>query len=410
MASVQVVSPFEIFTDVDGNPLEDGFVYIGQAGVDPIANPVSTFFDSALTVPAPQPIRTKGGYASNAGVPSRVFIAQNAYSTLVKNKNSFQILLSLTSPPAFLVGPASSTDNELPLFSGTSGNALKGTGTIVTAQGRALLDDDTAAAQRTTLGSTTVGDAVFVAANAAAARTAIGAVIGTDVQAQDADLQALADNATSGLLVRTGAGTAAARTLTGTANKVTVTNGDGVSGNPTLTLPDALTLVAPTVTGLLDCTGGQIKFPATQIPSADANTLDDYEKGTWTMGITFATPGDLVVVYSSQSGRYTKIGRAHMYEGTVTTTTFTYTTATGTLRVSGLPFAPASGVPVVSLGRWTGVVSAVATPQIVGQVNGTNVQFEVMNVSAGTTATLNQANAASGVQKSIFLSGQYATA
>lgn len=246
------------------------------------------------------------------------------------------------------------------------------------------------------------------AATEADARTALGVTIGTNVQAYDADLSALAGINTNGLLARTGAGTAAARVLTGTANKLTVTNGDGVSGNPTLTLPDALTLVTPTVTGLLDCTGGQIKFPVTQLPSADPNTLDDYEEGTWTIGITFATPGDLNVVYSTQSGRYTKIGRSLTWEGTATTTTFTYTTATGALRVSGLPFA-AVGTPAVSLARWTGVLSAVATPQIAGLVNSLNVQFEVMNVAAGTTATLTQANAASGTQKSIFLSGCFAT-
>lgn len=48
-------------------------------------------------------------------------------------------------------------------------------GTTVTAAGLALLDDADAAAQRTTLGATSVGSSVFTAASAAAARTAIGA-------------------------------------------------------------------------------------------------------------------------------------------------------------------------------------------------------------------------------------------
>lgn len=43
--------------------------------------------------------------------------------------------------------------------------------------------------------------------------------------------------------------------------------------------------LAGQINALLDisgASGGQIKFPATQNPSADANTLDDYEEGTWT--------------------------------------------------------------------------------------------------------------------------------
>lgn len=56
-------------------------------------------------------------------------------------------------------------------------------------------------------------------------------------QPSDTDLTAVAAISAAGMLARTGAGTAEARTITGTANRVTVTDGDGVAGNPTLTAP-----------------------------------------------------------------------------------------------------------------------------------------------------------------------------
>lgn len=59
------------------------------------------------------------------------------------------------------------------------------------------------------------------------------------------DLAALEGLGSTGIAARTAADTWAQRTITGTANKVTVTNGDGVAGNPTLTLPDDVTLVTP---------------------------------------------------------------------------------------------------------------------------------------------------------------------
>lgn len=69
-------------------------------------------------------------------------------------------------------------------------------------------------------------------------------------QPLDATLTALAAlDSTAGLLAQTGADTFERRTLTGTANEITVTNGAGTAGNPTVSLPAALTFTGKTVTG-----------------------------------------------------------------------------------------------------------------------------------------------------------------
>jgi hypothetical protein len=60
--------------------------------------------------------------------------------------------------------------------------------------------------------------------------------IGSTIQAYDADLAAIAALATTGFIARTGSGTVSTRTITGTAARIAVTDGNGVSGNPTLDL------------------------------------------------------------------------------------------------------------------------------------------------------------------------------
>lgn len=85
--SSSIVSPFPFFTDTTGAALEGGYIYIGQSNLNPETAPINVFWDSALTIPAGQPIRTVGGYPSRAGTASRMYVSADTYSITVRNKN-----------------------------------------------------------------------------------------------------------------------------------------------------------------------------------------------------------------------------------------------------------------------------------------------------------------------------------
>jgi hypothetical protein len=118
-----------------------------------------------------------------------------------------------------------------------------------------------------------------------------------------------------------------------------------VAGTTTLTLPATSGTVAltasPTFTGqatipTINLTGGQITFPATAVPSADANTLDDYEEGTWTPTITFSG-ASVGITYLGRLGVYTKIG--NVVTVTCNIELSSKGSSTGNFNVTGLPFA-----------------------------------------------------------------------
>jgi polygalacturonase len=83
--SFSIIPPFPVFNDLDGKPLENGFIYIGTSNLNPETAPINVFWDSALTVPAAQPVRTVGGFLSRNGSPANIYMAEETYSITVRN-------------------------------------------------------------------------------------------------------------------------------------------------------------------------------------------------------------------------------------------------------------------------------------------------------------------------------------
>ena len=118
MSGNPIEQPFPIFTDVDGSPLEDGFIFIGVTGLNPETSPVQVFSDSELTTPVAQPVRTLAGYPSASGTPIKMFIAQQNYSIIVRDKNQ-----SLVSSTLFALGSTSGSVVDIINF-GVAGDGV----------------------------------------------------------------------------------------------------------------------------------------------------------------------------------------------------------------------------------------------------------------------------------------------
>ena len=103
---------------------------------------------------------------------------------------------------------------------------------------------------------------------------------------------------------------------------------------------------------------GQIVFPATQNASSDANTLDDYEEGTWTP-VASSTGGVTGGTYSVQFGRYTKVGNLVTCQFIISLTT-AGTYGNTTYMISGLPFTTSGTAANAGAGS-AGYVSGSAT-------------------------------------------------
>jgi hypothetical protein len=143
---------------------------------------------------------------------------------------------------------------------------------------------------------------------------------------------------------------------------------DGLSTSPTLTTPKATTTIG-VGNATPSASGAGITFPATQSASTDANTLDDYEEGTWTPALSQSFVG--ISSPTSISGRYIKIGKllfltAYFYKSSGATS------GSGQWRFEGIPFTLVTGADAAAPAVYM-TMNATGTTQVARfQANGTN--------------------------------------
>jgi hypothetical protein len=171
------------------------------------------------------------------------------------------------------------------------------------------------------------------------------------------------------------------------------TAGSGTAGNA-ITFTQAMTLdssgrllvgkTSPTANGGDIQVSTGITFPATQVAASDANTLDDYEEGTFTPSYTSA--GISAVTYGTgRNGYYTKVGRMVTIIVNIMTDSVTVTNSSASVTLTGLPFTASSLTEINSSTGLTVTSRFNANPPAGGIIGRTQSQVTLYR-SVNTTA------------------------
>lgn len=158
------------------------------------------------------------------------------------------------------------------------------------------------------------------------------------------------------------------RTITGTANQIAVSNGNGTGGNPTLSLTSPIQ-----VSGISFDSG--------------SNTLSAYSDGTWTPSITGTTPPTVAYAANGQIGYYTKVGTVVFINFYIQLTSISGGDTTNFINIPTLPFVTnASGTD--NTGSLT--IDNTTDANTYSQINiqsGSNNFAVISNTRAGNTTT-----------------------
>jgi hypothetical protein len=95
--ALKIESPFSYFPDDDGQPLENGSIYVGVENQNPEVHPITVYFDEALTIPAAQPIKVEAGYAVRNGSPAVIYTAENDFSITIRDRHNRIVVTALSA-------------------------------------------------------------------------------------------------------------------------------------------------------------------------------------------------------------------------------------------------------------------------------------------------------------------------
>ena len=156
--------------------------------------------------------------------------------------------------------------------------------------------------------------------------------------------------------------------------------------------------------GTLNPGGIGITFPATQSASSDANTLDDYEEGTWTPTIT-RNSSNPTITYGTQLGVYVKIGRIVYVSCNVNWSANTGGSGSNWF-ISGLPFTNTNGganYAQATIQDFNGITFSASRTQFGGYVNSNETRLFLC--SGGSNQSTD--NITVGSSGYMYMSGVY---
>ena len=142
--------------------------------------------------------------------------------------------------------------------------------------------------------------------------------------------------------------------------------------------------------------GSGITFPATASLSTNANTLDDYEEGTWTPTLTGAVSAP-TISYALRTATYVKIGR--MVTVFITLRWTSFSGGSGNLLINNLPFVGAADSD--ECGGTIGLTVGWTTPAVQVQVDATTTNLYFFRNTANTNSPVGDVGSGSYLNCSI---------